>query len=92
MCVLRYFYQVPSRVKISDVSFKGITGTSSTKLAVKLVCSKGIPCQNVELSDINLEYKGANGPAVSQCSSVTPKLSGQLIPTINCAPSSITSA
>lgn len=76
--------EVPSRVKISDISFKGIRGTSATKLAVKLVCSKGIPCQNVEMSDINLVYKGT---AISQCSSVTPRLSGKLLPNV-CAPPS----
>lgn len=71
---------VPSMVKISDVSFKNIKGTSSTKTAVKLVCSRGVPCTNVALTDINLKYNGKDGPAVSECANVKPILSGSLVP------------
>ncbi|XP_019158858.1 PREDICTED: exopolygalacturonase clone GBGA483-like [Ipomoea nil] len=49
---------VPSKIKISDVSFKEITGTSATKVAVKLLCSSGVPCNKVVLSEVKLEYKG----------------------------------
>jgi hypothetical protein len=34
-------FKVPSRVKISDVRFEGIRGTSATQVAVKIVCSRG---------------------------------------------------
>ncbi|CAL0326205.1 unnamed protein product [Lupinus luteus] len=67
--------QTPSKVKISKVSFKNIKGTSATKEAVKLICSKSIPCQGVELSEINLTFKGA--PAIAVCSNVTPKIIGK---------------
>ncbi|XP_051151857.1 exopolygalacturonase-like [Andrographis paniculata] len=69
----------PSTVKLSDISFKNIRGTSASQLAVQLKCSKGIPCENVELSDINFTYQGVNGSeALSECKNVQPKLSGQL--------------
>lgn len=71
-----YFLQAPSKVKISDVSFKNIRGTSATPVAVKLACSSGIPCEKVELADINLVYSGSESPAKSQCSNVKPKISG----------------
>ncbi|PON85361.1 Glycoside hydrolase [Trema orientale] len=61
--------KVPSRVKISDVSFKNIRGTSTTALAVKLACSSGYPCQNVEIADIDL--------LTSQCKNVKPKITGK---------------
>nr|POF10832.1 polygalacturonase [Quercus suber] len=41
--------QSPSKVKISNVSFKKIRGISSTKEAVNLICSKRVPCQQVVL-------------------------------------------
>ncbi|VFQ93714.1 unnamed protein product [Cuscuta campestris] len=73
---------VPSKVKISDVSFKNIKGTSATKVAVKLACSKGVPCEKVEVGDINLEYHGTNGTAISECSNVKPTLSGKQSPAV----------
>ncbi|XVF21088.1 hypothetical protein REPUB_Repub12eG0060600 [Reevesia pubescens] len=72
--------KVPSSVKLSKISFKQIHGTSSTQHAVKLVCSSSFPCKGVELADIDLTYKGPEGPALSQCSNVTPKLSGKMNP------------
>ncbi|KAG9130008.1 hypothetical protein Leryth_026545 [Lithospermum erythrorhizon] len=48
----------PSRVRISNVSFKNIKGTSASKEAVKIVCSKSVPCQGVEIGDIHLTYNG----------------------------------
>nr|GMD30132.1 exopolygalacturonase-like [Ipomoea batatas] len=73
---------VPSKIKISDVSFKDIKGTSATKVAVKLLCSPGVPCDKVELSGVNLEYKGTNGSAISECDNVKPTLSGKNSPAI----------
>ncbi|TQE08373.1 hypothetical protein C1H46_006001 [Malus baccata] len=65
---------VPSKVKINNVSFKNIKGSSATPLAVQIVCSSGIPCENVELVDIDLTYSGNKGPLTSQCSNVKPTI------------------
>uniref|UniRef100_A0A5B6Z5T0 Putative exopolygalacturonase-like n=1 Tax=Davidia involucrata TaxID=16924 RepID=A0A5B6Z5T0_DAVIN len=74
--------QVPSNVKISNVSFKNIRGTSSTKETVKLVCSKSVPCENVEIGDINLAYHGPQGAATTICSNIKPTLSGTQNPPV----------
>ncbi|KAF5206531.1 ABC transporter ATP-binding protein/permease VMR1 [Thalictrum thalictroides] len=50
--------QAPSRIKISKVAFKNIRGTSATKEVVSLKC--GMPCEGVELSDINLNALDAH--------------------------------
>ncbi|KAL1198571.1 hypothetical protein V5N11_021648 [Cardamine amara subsp. amara] len=71
---------VPSKVKLSDVTIKNIKGTSATKVAVKLICSKGTPCTNIALADINLVHNGKEGPAVSACSNIKPITTGKLIP------------
>ncbi|CAA0408358.1 unnamed protein product [Arabidopsis thaliana] len=72
--------QKPSTIKLANISFKKIRGTSGNKDAVKLLCSKGYPCQNVEVGDVNIQYIGTDGPATFQCSNVSPKLVGTQIP------------
>ncbi|BFG14178.1 hypothetical protein CerSpe_004520 [Prunus speciosa] len=78
----------PSKVKISNISFKNIKGSSFTPLAVKLVCTRGIPCENVELTDIDLTYGGDQGPLTSLCSNVKPTITG-MIKALACATSSL---
>ncbi|XP_068642021.1 exopolygalacturonase-like [Aristolochia californica] len=71
----------PSRVKISNVVFENIRGSSASKVAVNLLCSKGVPCQNVKLSDIDLDYFGREGDSsVSTCSNVEGISSGYQVP------------
>eukprot|EP00257_Ricinus_communis_P022771 XP_015582597.1 exopolygalacturonase clone GBGA483-like [Ricinus communis] len=72
--------KIPSRVKIHSVSFKNIRGTSATKLAVKLICSKGVPCQNVSLGNINLKYNGSQDKTTSECVNVKPRILGKMVP------------
>ena len=74
------FMQSPSRVKLSNASFRNIKGTTSTQVAIKLICSQGVPCQQVELSNIDLKYNGEEGPAISQCKNVKPTLLGVQLP------------
>ncbi|WCJ40568.1 Pectin lyase-like superfamily protein [Euphorbia peplus] len=41
-------------VKISDVSFTGIHGTSFTRTAINIACSESVGCTNIVLNDINI--------------------------------------
>ncbi|CAN6453275.1 unnamed protein product [Victoria cruziana] len=72
--------QAPSRVKISDITFSNIQGTSTTPVAVSLSCSKAFPCQNVNLKEINLSYKGPGGPISSSCENIKATYSGTQVP------------
>ncbi|KAL0320460.1 UNVERIFIED_CONTAM: Exopolygalacturonase [Sesamum radiatum] len=69
-----------SAVQIKDVTFKNIWGVSSTKVAMKLQCSRALPCRNVKLININLAYNGPGGRAMSMCSHVIGSSSGKLVP------------
>ncbi|KAH8517305.1 hypothetical protein H0E87_005304 [Populus deltoides] len=59
----------PSRVKISNVHYQNIKGTSTSDVAVSFSCSSLVPCQGVELVDIDLAYIGqkANMPLSASC-------------------------
>ncbi|CAH2080598.1 unnamed protein product [Thlaspi arvense] len=80
----------PSRIKISNVKIKNVTGTSATQVAVKISCSKASPCEDVEIGDINLTYSGPGGRATSECANVQPKFSGKQNPPV-CAARAVSS-
>ncbi|KAG8370462.1 hypothetical protein BUALT_Bualt14G0119400 [Buddleja alternifolia] len=60
----------PSLVKISDVVYQNIRGTSISPVAVNLMCSSKVPCENVHLKNINLQYTGNDEKASSTCANV----------------------
>ncbi|KAK7327677.1 hypothetical protein VNO77_21764 [Canavalia gladiata] len=66
--------QNPSKIKISKVSFKNIRGTSATK-GVTLLCSKGVPREQLEMSNIDLKFNGA--AATARCHNVKPIVKGR---------------
>lgn len=77
MCV--FYLDQPSSVKVSDVHFKNIRGTTISDVAVLLLCSSSNPCDQVELSDINLSYAGTplrNKNMTSSCTNAKPTFSG----------------
>ncbi|KAJ0093557.1 hypothetical protein Patl1_24825 [Pistacia atlantica] len=47
----------PSGVKISEVTYRNIRGTSANKEAVTFDCSPGNPCKGINLQVIKLTYK-----------------------------------
>jgi len=67
--------QNPSKIKISKVIIKNIKGTSGTKEGIILACSSGVPCEGVEISNVDLTFKGA--PVIATCSNVKPKITGK---------------
>uniref|UniRef100_A0A2C9UPG6 endo-polygalacturonase n=2 Tax=Manihot esculenta TaxID=3983 RepID=A0A2C9UPG6_MANES len=46
-----------SAVKISDIMYRNVTGTTKSANAMKFACSDTVPCSNIVLSNINLEKK-----------------------------------
>ncbi|KAB2613495.1 exopolygalacturonase-like [Pyrus ussuriensis x Pyrus communis] len=78
---------VSSKVKISDVSFKNIRGSSSGPVGIKLLCSGKLPCENVKPSDIDLTYTGDKGSITSDCKHVKPTINNVAKP-LACATSS----
>ncbi|XP_048322031.1 polygalacturonase-like [Ziziphus jujuba] len=71
--------QASSNVQISDVTYKNIVGSSSSEVAVSLICSRSKPCNKVILDNINLEYVG-KGDSKSSCVNVVGVSYGQQTP------------
>ncbi|XP_038876456.1 polygalacturonase-like [Benincasa hispida] len=67
-----------SGVKISDVTYKNIKGTSATSKAITFDCSSSNPCSDIRLQDIKLTYK--NKAATSSCKNVDGSSIGVLMP------------
>ncbi|CAE6026543.1 unnamed protein product [Arabidopsis arenosa] len=72
-----------SHVQIKDVKYNKIWGTSTSKEALKIECSKTFPCQDVELSNINLKYVGRDGLVTALCENVGGSIRGKIVPA-NC--------
>jgi len=67
-----------SKVTVKDVTFKNITGTSSTPEAVSLLCSDKIPCSGVTMDNIKVEYKGTNNKTMAVCQNAKGSATGCL--------------
>ncbi|XP_042401210.1 exopolygalacturonase-like [Zingiber officinale] len=72
----------PSKVQIKDVKFRDFRGTSSSKAAISLVCSEWYPCQDIELSNIALDYNGPN-PDIKNATSICVNAQGTSFGTMN---------
>ncbi|KAL2507623.1 Pectin lyase-like superfamily protein [Forsythia ovata] len=69
-----------SKVKISDVHFINIKGTTVSKIPVALNCSETVPCEGVELVDIDLTPSGSVGTLTSACANAKFVSKGKPIP------------
>ncbi|KAJ4722321.1 polygalacturonase-like [Melia azedarach] len=67
-----------SGVKISEVMYQEIRGTSTTPIAIKFDCSTKYPCKGIRLQNVNLTY--LNRVAQSSCSNVIGKSLGLVKP------------
>ncbi|XP_010472056.1 PREDICTED: exopolygalacturonase-like [Camelina sativa] len=73
-------YESASQIQIQDVRYNNIWGTSTDKVAVKLQCSKNVPCKGVELTDVSLVHSGPDGPATAFCENVGGRTLGKIAP------------
>ncbi|KAH6770440.1 hypothetical protein C2S52_015243 [Perilla frutescens var. hirtella] len=73
-----------SGVKVSDVTFNNIKGTSRSEDAITLHCSSTNPCQRIKLQNINLTYtdqmKKLLLPANSNCQNANVLMAGLAVP------------
>nr|TKS06591.1 hypothetical protein D5086_0000122290 [Populus alba] len=71
----------PSKVKISDVRYINISGTSASEVGVDLKCSEAVPCEKLYFSNINLKYYGPKKlPFTSMCTNAKVNYVGNQFP------------
>ncbi|KAG9450177.1 hypothetical protein H6P81_010142 [Aristolochia fimbriata] len=69
-----------SAVKVSEVTFVGIQGTSRTDVAVRLACSKYVPCEHILLNDVSLRPFEEGGAVSSYCHNARGEANGEVKP------------
>ncbi|KAM4105627.1 hypothetical protein ACB094_04G005700 [Castanea mollissima] len=67
-----------SGVKISQVTYKNIRGTSASQVAMNFICSSSNPCNGIKLQNIRLTYN--KRAATSSCTNAAGLSSGVVIP------------
>ncbi|CAL5053232.1 unnamed protein product [Urochloa decumbens] len=67
-----------SKITVKDVTFKNITGTSSTPEAVSLLCNDKLPCSGVTLDNVKVEFKGTNNKTMAVCNNAKASSTGCL--------------
>ncbi|KAL1320879.1 exopolygalacturonase-like [Arachis hypogaea] len=70
----------PSLVKIANVGFINVKGTTISPIAVDLRCSKQFPCENIQLHNIDLKLLGPILPSGARCANVKPVYGGIQMP------------
>ncbi|CAI8596152.1 unnamed protein product [Vicia faba] len=68
-----------SAVQLSNVVYQNIRGTSASEVAIKLECSKAVPCKGIHLQDVILTPEGNDG-AIAKCENVRYTNSGKFFP------------
>lgn len=78
-----------SAVKISNIRFGNIYGTSHRKPAVHFACSKSVPCTDIVLSNVHLEAADddddddGDEPS-TYCANVQGHAMGRVFPPLTC--------
>ncbi|XP_022977184.1 probable polygalacturonase At1g80170 [Cucurbita maxima] len=75
-----------SAVKISQIMYRNISGTTTSKNAMKFACSDSFPCSNIILSNVNLEK--TDGTVETYCHAAQGFGYGVVHPSADCLSSS----
>ncbi|CAM0877103.1 unnamed protein product [Alopecurus aequalis] len=69
-----------SAVEISNIIFKNIRGTTTSKDAIMLSCSKNSPCSDIAMENIELKLEGGKGDTESTCQNAIWSKNGNFVP------------
>ena len=79
-----FFFFQRSAVRVSNIVYDQIYGTSDKKIAVEFSCSKSVPCYNIIMRNINLHSTEDGTQTSSICQNVRGLRNGDIIPDVPC--------
>ncbi|KAF7154748.1 hypothetical protein RHSIM_Rhsim01G0071300 [Rhododendron simsii] len=59
--------ELTTGVQVSQVTYRGFDGTSSTDVAINLNCSRAVPCTGISMESINLVAAGVGRQVIADC-------------------------
>lgn len=78
-----YILVLPSQdggVAITDARFIDIQGTSSEREAIKIMCSKSVPCRGVYLENVDLSWANHTAPSQAVVQNAHGSITGTVKP------------
>ncbi|KAK1301732.1 putative polygalacturonase [Acorus calamus] len=81
-----------SAVKISQVMYRNIQGTSKTSQAIKFACSDTVPCSNIVLNNVNLLLQDGTAATTTSCNCAVGFDYGFVQPSVECLRSTTTNS
>ncbi|KAI3853698.1 hypothetical protein MKW98_025215 [Papaver atlanticum] len=73
-----------SAVKVSDVTFKGLRGTSTKEVVINLACSETVSCTDITLENIQVKHVKREKDTISYCINAHGISQGPVSPPVPC--------
>ncbi|KAG6469873.1 hypothetical protein ZIOFF_070806 [Zingiber officinale] len=73
-----------SAVKVRDVKYIGVRGSSSREVAIALNCSQSVPCSGIFMDSVNLWNSNEGEEVRSNCISANGYARNQVTPAVSC--------
>lgn len=78
-----YINAQPLAIKLSDITFSGISGTSMMDNVINLSCSQSVPCTNIVMDSVYITSLVPGRKAFGKCVNAHGKAS-HVKPSLNC--------
>lgn len=68
---------------MSGITFREVMGTSKRETAVKIECSKTVPCEGITMENVYLKSNRQGKKASAYCSNGRGRLYGRIVPKVS---------
>ncbi|KAK1259048.1 Exopolygalacturonase [Acorus gramineus] len=74
----------PKGVHISGISYRDLTGTSATPVAINLKCSNTVSCDGLTFDTIQISSASKGQKVTATCNHASGKTDGTIDPPLSC--------